>query len=42
MLGEDEEPVREKASHMAEDGLLVVMRKAIVPEFPDKQTKEIM
>eukprot|EP00253_Pinus_taeda_P013330 PITA_13330 len=43
MPGEDEEPVGEKASHMAEGGLLVVMRKATtVPELSDQWTEVII
>lgn len=39
---EDEELAREKASHMAEGGLQVVMRKVAVLELPDQQKKVIM
>ena len=36
------EPVGEKTSPMAEGGLLVVLRKAAVPELPDQQIKVIV
>eukprot|EP00253_Pinus_taeda_P035412 PITA_35412 len=42
MLGEDEELAGEKASHMVEGRLLVVMTKATVPELSDHQIKGII
>lgn len=42
MPGEDEEVAGEKANHMEEGGLLVVMRKVEVPELPDQWKKVIM
>jgi len=42
MLEEDKEPAGEKAIHMAEGRLLVLMRKATVPELLEKQTEVIM
>lgn len=42
MPGEDEELAEEKASHMEEGGLLIVMRKVAVLKLPNQQIKVIM
>lgn len=42
MRGEDKEPTGEKASHMVEGRLLVVMRKTTVLEILDPWIKVIM
>jgi len=42
MPGEDDESTGEKAGHMAEGRLLVIMRKVAVLELLDQQTEVIM
>ena len=42
MPREDKEPAGEKASHMAEAGLLVATRKVAVPKLPDQQIEVIV
>eukprot|EP00253_Pinus_taeda_P008937 PITA_08937 len=39
MPGEDEEPAGEKANHMEEGGLQVIMRKVAVPKLLEQQTE---